>query len=71
MSESSYQGKNSIPHLTVRDPALPGEALCLYANPCCQCTGREEGIKFLVRLQRAEGPSTVSPECNRKPKTER
>lgn len=44
MSGTSYQGKNSIPHLTVRDPAwsaaVAGEALRLYANPCCQCRQR-------------------------------
>lgn len=48
----------------------PGQrrSLHLCANPCCQC--RQEGIKFLVRRQRAEGPP-VSPGCNSKPTAER
>ncbi|GLD66412.1 dihydropyrimidinase-related protein 1 isoform X3, partial [Lates japonicus] len=50
MSGTSYEGKNSIPCLTVRDlapsAALAGEGFRLYANPCCQC--RQSGIKFLV-----------------------
>lgn len=50
MSETGYQG-NSIPHLTVRDPAwsaLTGRGSCPL----------EKGIKLLVRRQRAEGPGS-------------
>lgn len=59
MSGNGYQGKNSIPHLTVREPAWPEECPHWWVK-IPPAGANAQGIKILVRRQRAEGPS-VSP----------
>ena len=60
MSGTGYQGRNSIPHLTVRDPAWSARVGRRSAPLVCKSL--LPGIKFLVSWQRADGPSTVSSE---------
>ena len=59
MSGTGFQENSTVPHPTVSDPGLVGKAAGWISLLCEQIpaasVGRE-GIKFLVRLQTAEGP---------------